>query len=588
MERFQRTLFLQMYFHNAVGRLLLFLFISFDFVNSFSSSNSSSPRLSNPIECLCTPGETCDENKETCTILNKDARCYQSWRMDNGVIVTEAGCFRDQYLFSQIYCTTNTTGRIIFCCSSHNLCNDRDAYSASLRKYLNDSFYKPDNNTVRDNNTRHKPTFPIHYIIILLIIIVIAFAGIFIALLYLIKGSAKSTTDTIPTDQSLTGLLDEYSTSITGSALPLLVQRTLARQIELEELIGKGRYGCVYRGKWREDYVAVKIFSTSDERSWFREVDIYQTTCFRHEHILGYIAADNKDAITYTQLWLVTDYHENGSLYDYLVNNAVDLKTMLKMMFSIASGLCHLHMPIESTNGKVALAHRDLKTKNILVKRDLTCCIADLGLAVKQVKCTPSTKKDSSLSNKGDAEAVVIDIQANTRVGTKRKKMLLLCQFSGYMAPEVLSGTMNERNFDSFKAADIYALGLVYWELLRRCHSPRPFTDKGDADEFQLPYQDMVTPDPSIEEMREVVCVKKLRPTASPRWQQNSDDTMRIISKLCEELWYDDPTSRLNGLNVKKQLKEQCEYVQRLMDGIDKQPQELQQQTSQIDIPWTT
>jgi len=29
------------------------------------------------------------------------------------------------------------------------------------------------------------------------------------------------------------------------------------------------------------------------------------------------------------------------------------------------------------------MAHRDIKTKNILVKRNGSCCIADLGLAVK-------------------------------------------------------------------------------------------------------------------------------------------------------------------------------------------------------------
>lgn len=29
------------------------------------------------------------------------------------------------------------------------------------------------------------------------------------------------------------------------------------------------------------------------------------------------------------------------------------------------------------------MAHRDIKTKNILVKKNGSCCIADLGLAVK-------------------------------------------------------------------------------------------------------------------------------------------------------------------------------------------------------------
>ena len=54
------------------------------------------------------------------------------------------------------------------------------------------------------------------------------------------------------------------------------------------------RYGEVFRGKWRGEDVAVKKFITRDERSWFREAEIYQTIMLRHENILGFIAADNK------------------------------------------------------------------------------------------------------------------------------------------------------------------------------------------------------------------------------------------------------------------------------------------------------
>lgn len=43
--------------------------------------------------------------------------------------------------------------------------------------------------------------------------------------------------------------------------------------------------------------------------------------------------------------------------------------------------------------------------------------------------------------------------------------------FYRYMAPEVLDETINTTHFDSFKCADIYALGLVYWEITRRCNS---------------------------------------------------------------------------------------------------------------------
>jgi len=70
---------------------------------------------------------------------------------------------------------------------------------------------------------------------------------------------------------------------------------------------------------------------------------------------------------TWTQLWLVTDYHENGSLFDYLTTHTVDTNTMLNMALSIATGLAHLHMDIVGTRGKPAIAHRDLKSKNILI-----------------------------------------------------------------------------------------------------------------------------------------------------------------------------------------------------------------------------
>lgn len=73
-----------------------------------------------------------------------------------------------------------------------------------------------------------------------------------------------------------------------------MVQRSIARQIQLNEIIGKGRFGEVWRGRWRGESVAVKIFSSRDEKSWFREVEIYQTIMLRHEDILGFIAADNK------------------------------------------------------------------------------------------------------------------------------------------------------------------------------------------------------------------------------------------------------------------------------------------------------
>lgn len=133
------------------------------------------------------------------------------------------------------------------------------------------------------------------------------------------------------------------------------------------------------------------------------------------------------------------------------------------MVFSSSSScLCYI--------GKPAIAHRDLKSKNILVKSNFTCAIGDLGLAVRH-----------------DIKTDTVDIPSNHRVGTKR-----------YMSPEVLDESMNMNHFDSFKRADVYAFGLILWEIARRCNFG------GVYDEYQLPYYDVVPPDPTIEEMRKV------------------------------------------------------------------------------------
>lgn len=118
------------------------------------------------------------------------------------------------------------------------------------------------------------------------------------------------------------------------------------------------------------------------------------------------------------------------------------------------------------------------------------------------------------------------------------------------MAPEILEDAMNMNIFESFKRADIYSLGLVYWEIARRCSvggeplafstSPRWVclgrgikallihpchghlhnnSSPGIIEEYQLPYYDLVPSDPSIEDMRRVVCEQKLRPSIPNQWQ---------------------------------------------------------------------
>ncbi|XP_036833345.1 bone morphogenetic protein receptor, type IBb isoform X1 [Oncorhynchus mykiss] len=327
----------------------------------------------------------------------------------------------------------------------------------------------------------------------------------------------------IPPGESLKDLIEQSQSSGSGSGLPLLVQRTIAKQIQMVKQIGKGRYGEVWMGRWRGERVAVKVFFTTEEASWFRETEIYQTVLMRHENILGFIAADIKGTGSWTQLYLITDYHESGSLYDYLKSTTLDIKAMLRLAYSSVSGLCHLHTEIFGTQGKPAIAHRDLKSKNILVKKNGACCIADLGLAVKFISDTNE-----------------VDIPPNTRVGTKR-----------YMPPEVLDESLNRKHFQSYIMADMYSFGLILWEIARRCVSG------GIVEEYQLPYHDLVSSDPSYEDMREVVCTKRQRPSFANRW--SSDECLRQMGKLMTECWAHNPASRLTALRVKKTLAKMSE-----------------------------
>ncbi|PRD27654.1 UNVERIFIED_CONTAM: Tgfbr1 [Trichonephila clavipes] len=191
---------------------------------------------------------------------------------------------------------------------------------------------------------------------------------------------------------------------------------------------------------------------------------------------------------------------------------------MYKMALSIANGLAHLHLEILGTQGKPAIAHRDLKSKNILVKQDGSCAIADLGLAVRY-----------------DSATCTVDIAPNPRVGTVR-----------YLAPEVLDNSINLNQFDSFKRVDIYAYGLVLWEIARRCNVD------GFHEDYQLPYYNLVQPDPSIEEMRKVICDAKHRPVLDNRWQ--TVDRLRVMTKIMKECWYPNAAARLTALRIKKTL----------------------------------
>ncbi|XP_076763522.1 type I BMP receptor saxophone [Xylocopa sonorina] len=326
-------------------------------------------------------------------------------------------------------------------------------------------------------------------------------------------------------DSTLKEYLDGRSlTSGSGSGLPLLVQRTLAKQVALVECLGSGGNGGfggeVWRGIWHGENVAVKIYFSRDESAWARETEVYsQLLPSRHDNILGYVGSDMTSRASCTQLWLVTHYHPVGSLFDYLNRTPHSLMhhQTLNICLSIVNGLLYLHTEIHGTRGKPAMAHRNLKSKNILVKTNGTCVIADFALAITQDRLS------------GD--------RVDLKLGTKR-----------YMSPEILEQTINTECLENFRRADIYSLGLILWEVCRRCIS------NGVALEYLAPYSEWLpnSQDPSIEEMRKLVCLDQHRPPLPNRW--HSDPTLAGLGKLMKECWHGKPAARLPILRVKKTL----------------------------------
>uniref|UniRef100_H3A6B9 receptor protein serine/threonine kinase n=1 Tax=Latimeria chalumnae TaxID=7897 RepID=H3A6B9_LATCH len=461
-------------------------------------------------ECIC-EGSSCGQQKRCW-----GQQCFASVTLNEAAYVFQKGCL-DVLEHGEMTCKTPPSRTQVVECCYGNLCNR----NITVKPLSSQSCPSLKNNLF---------TMVLFVISPVIVLIILSVAAVLICRkihqsrvqrlhAYDVEhGAVDGLIASNVGDSTLADLLDHSCTSGSGSGLPFLVQRTVARQITLLECVGKGRYGEVWRGQWQGENVAVKIFSSRDEKSWFRETEIYNTVLLRHDNILGFIGSDMTSRNSSTQLWLITHYHENGSLYDYLQHNTMDAGGCLNFALSIASGLVHLHTEIFGTEGKPAIAHRDLKSKNILVKKNSQCCIADLGLAVIH----------SQTNNQ-------LDVGNNPKVGTKR-----------YMAPEVLDESIQIDCFDAYKRVDIWAFGLVLWEITRRTYS------NGIVEEYKPPFYDMVPNDPSFEDMKKVVCIEQQRPNIPNRWF--SDPTLSTLAKLMKECWYQNPSARLTALRIKKTL----------------------------------
>uniref|UniRef100_A0A8C5A239 receptor protein serine/threonine kinase n=1 Tax=Gadus morhua TaxID=8049 RepID=A0A8C5A239_GADMO len=301
--------------------------------------------------------------------------------------------------------------------------------------------------------------------------------------------------------------------------------------LKLLELIGRGRYGAVYCGSLDERQVAVKVFTAANRQNFLNECSIYRLPLLEHDNIARFVAADERTgADARTEYLLVMDYYPHGSLNRYLGLQTNDWGSSCRLAHSVTRGLAYLHTELcKGDLYKPAVSHRDLNSRNILVKADGACVIIDFGLSMKLTGNRPQRHGEE-------------DNAAISEVGTIR-----------YMAPEVLEGAVNLRDCESaLKQVDMYALGLVYWETFMRCTDLFP----GESvPEYQVAFQAEAGNHPVFEDMQVLVSREKQRPKFPEAWKENSL-AVRSLKETMEDCWDQDAEARLTAQCAEERLAE--------------------------------
>jgi serine/threonine-protein kinase len=231
-----------------------------------------------------------------------------------------------------------------------------------------------------------------------------------------------------------------------------LVNATLDGQYHIESLLGKGGMGAVYRARHilLGDRVAIKVLPPEmrSNAEWLRRFKREGQAARRFRH---------PNAVTVYDLRTTND----GMIYmvmEYVEGRTLDAELRSRGRFSAADALAVLEpvMSVLNAAHEQGVVHRDLKPENIMIGKPSTggatptIKLLDLGIAkLSELAGAPKTETNVPLTVVGQI------------LGTPY-----------YMSPEQWGEVPRDHNSEIDGRADIYSLGVVFYELVS---GRRPF-----------------------------------------------------------------------------------------------------------------
>ena len=229
-----------------------------------------------------------------------------------------------------------------------------------------------------------------------------------------------------------------------------IVNTVLDGQYQMEALLGKGGMGAVYRARHilLGDRVAIKVLppEVRNNAEWLRRFRREGQAARRFRHA---------NAVTVYDLRTAAD----GTIYmvmEYVEGHTLDLAIKTRGRFPAAEAFEVLTpiMSVLETAHSMGVVHRDLKPENIMIGKaengPPVVKLLDLGIA--------KLREIAGAENSGNTALTM----AGQVLGTPY-----------YMSPEQWGEIPRDGNVEIDGRADIYSLGLVFYEMIlgRRCFS---------------------------------------------------------------------------------------------------------------------